>query len=71
MKNIITTGQKNTLHKINKSITPSDPQVQSFYHHNAFDPHKFQSLTSFSFFQDQTPPNPPYRSTKLAPVKWQ
>ena len=55
MKNIITTGQKNTLHKINKTITPSDPQVQSFYHHNAFDPHKFQSLTSFSFFKTKHP----------------
>ena len=33
IKNIITTGQENNSHKINKDITSSDPQVQLLHHH--------------------------------------
>ena len=61
---------QNTLHKINKYITSSVAQAQSFSHHNAFDPHKFQSLTIF-YSSKTKHPLFPYRSTKLAPLKWE
>ena len=46
-------------------------RYNTFFNHTAFAPHKFQSLTIFAILQDQTPPNIPYKCTKLAPLKWE
>ena len=68
IKNIITTGQKNILHNINKHITSSDLQVQLFYHHKHLTQIHFKLSTIFLFFRTKTLPNSPDKSIKLIPL---
>ena len=46
-------------------------RYNTFFHHNAFASHKFQSQTIFAILQDGTPHNPPDRYKKLALLKWE